>query len=58
MFYSGIKTIEKFNDDGVITCQNSEAIMKNGILRETCSLKLFNYLFYKINSLKKINLVF
>lgn len=33
-FIMKIKTIEKFNDEGVIRCQNSEAIIKNGILRE------------------------
>lgn len=33
-----IKTIEKFNDDGVIRCKNSEDIIKNSILRETYSL--------------------
>lgn len=45
-----IKTIEKFNDDGVIRYQNSEDNIKNSILRETQSL--FNYLFYQ----KKKNL--
>lgn len=46
-----IKTIEKFNDDGVIRYQNSEDNIKNSILRETQSL--FNYLFYQKKNLSK-----
>lgn len=53
-----IKTIEKFNDYGVIRYQNSEDNIKNSILRETYSLYLIIYSTKKKTSLKKINLAF
>lgn len=48
-----IKTIEKFNDDGVIRYQNSEDNIKNSILRETYSLYLIIYSTKKKNLSKK-----
>lgn len=48
-----IKTIEKFNDYGVIRYQNSEDNIKNSILRETYSLYLIIYSTKKKNLSKK-----